>query len=87
MHSSDAVWRNDPGAEHFFQRPEGDAVVRSVTDRLPAGEADHLRRLVRHPGAFGHRERERTIFPDKHLDAARVLVPFGKMQELGPSSG
>ena len=70
-----------------FQRRGGDAVVRGVPDRLPPDEADHLRRLVPDPAALGDGQRERAVLPDKHLDAARVAVPFGKSQELGPSSG
>ena len=71
-----------PGTEHFFQRPEGDAVVRRVTDRLLPGETDDLRRLVPDPAALGHGERQRAVLPDKHLDEARAVVPFSKPLEL-----
>lgn len=58
-----------------------------VPDRLAVHDADHLGRLVRHPGALGDCPRDRAVLPDEHLDATRVGVPFGKSQELGPSSG
>ena len=69
------------------QSAGGDVVVRGVPDRLLPGETDHLRRLVPDPAALGHGERQRPVLPNKHLDAARAAVPFGKSQELGPSSG
>ena len=74
-------------SKHLLQRLCRDGAVRGVADRLAPDQTDHLRRLVHHPGALGDGEREGAVLPDKHLDAARVSVRFGKSQELGPSSG
>ena len=73
--------------EHLFQRLCGNTAMGSVTDRLAPDEADHLGRLVPHPGALGDRQRERAVLPDEHLATARAAAPFGKTLELRPSSG
>lgn len=70
--------------EHQPQLRHGDVVVRRVPDRSAPENADHLRRLVRHSGALGDRERERAVLTDEHLDALRPAAA-GELQELGPS--
>lgn len=61
--------------------------MRGVTDGSSAHKADHLRRLVFHARALGYGERERTVLPDEHFEAARGVVSFSEPQELRPSPG
>ena len=62
------------GTEHSLQRFCGHFAVGSTRDRVAPDEADHLRRLVHHPGALGDGQRQRAILPDKHFEAARTAA-------------